>query len=360
VIVRLLAKSSQQSVFRSRRFGNFIFVATSLPGSNNPPAKADRLLETRFEPETKRAKHIAHDRKPTSSDHNKTRGNGKPRVPSTGNTRANSAFIRQWVAVVSGYGQGNEEMTLNGSSILPRIFSALITRTAPAILGAALLFGQVSPASAIDVPADLHIDYASIVVSKEELVCLALNDYWEARSETMAGRIAVARVVLNRAMDSRFPANLCDVVKQSKVFGEAHRCQFSWYCDTKADMPYEEDAWRTSLKIATAILQIDSSIPDPTGGALWYHADFIRPSWAGDYETTTIIGAHVFYREHDTARSRANAPARKPFIYRMNAFSEHIARQNARARTRTYAAADTPSSPIAVQRGPAPSQPLAR
>ena len=118
-------------------------------------------------------------------------------------------------------------MTLSKTTILPRTFSALLLRMAPAVLGALFLIAQVSPARAVDIPADLQIDLSSVVVSKEELVCLALNDYWEARSETMAGRIAVARVVLNRAMDSRFPSNLCDVVKQSKITGEAHRCQFS-------------------------------------------------------------------------------------------------------------------------------------
>lgn len=251
-------------------------------------------------------------------------------------------------------------MTLSKPTIPPRTFSALLLRMAPAVLGALFMMAQVSPARAVDIPADLQIDLASVVVSKDELVCLALNDYWEARSETMAGRIAVARVVLNRAMDSRFPSNLCDVVKQSKISGEAHRCQFSWYCDAKNDVPYEADQWRTSLKVAAAVLQIDSSIPDPTGGALWYHADFMKPSWAGDYETTTNIGGHVFYREPDDQRSSKTAAApRKAFIYRMNAFAEFIAAQTARNKT-LYASAGDTASPIAVQRGPAPTQPRAR
>jgi N-acetylmuramoyl-L-alanine amidase len=255
-------------------------------------------------------------------------------------------------------------MTVIGTSILTRIFSAMLTRATPYVLGVSLVLGQtVSSALAIDVPEDMHIDYSSLVVPKDQLVCLALNDYWEARSETMAGRIAVARVVLNRAMDSRFPSNLCDVVKQTKVSGPSNRCQFSWYCDAKADVPYEIDQWRTSIKIAAAVLQIDSSIPDPTGGALWYHADFMKPSWASEYETTTIIGGHVFYRETDNQRS-AKAQDRKPFIYRMNAFSEYVAARQ--ARNRAFAQAGTSiigganTSSIAVQRGPAPTQPLAR
>jgi len=250
-------------------------------------------------------------------------------------------------------------MTLIHSSIRLRVSRALAKAMAPVLLGAIFMLGQVAPARAIDIPADFHIDFSSIVVSKDELVCLALNDYFEARSETMAGRIAVARVVLNRAMDPRFPSNLCDVVKQSKMQGVAHRCQFSWYCDAKNDVPYEADQWRTSLKIATAVLQVDSSIPDPTGGALWYHADFTNPSWAAEYESTTIIGSHVFYREPDTQRTKATA-ARKPFIYRMNAFAEYVNSKIARAKAQTYASAADTVSPVAVQSGPAPTQPFAR
>lgn len=251
-------------------------------------------------------------------------------------------------------------MTLNHTTVLARAINAVLLRMAPALMGLILLFAQIGPARAVDIPDDLHIDLSSIVVSKDELVCLALNDYWEARSETMAGRIAVARVVLNRAMDPRFPSNICDVVKQSKVASDSHLCQFSWYCDAKHDVPYEADAWRTSLQIATAVLQIDSSIPDPTGGALWYHADFVRPVWAGDYETTTIIGAHVFYRDPEPSRSKA-AAARKPFIHRMNAFSEYVTAKNNRKRNAAIAAVqDSSALPVAVQRGPAPTQPRAR
>lgn len=226
---------------------------------------------------------------------------------------------------------------------------------------AALVMALAAPvgAHAADIPADVRIDLTSIVVSREELVCLALNDYWEARSESIAGRIAVARVVLNRTMDSRFPSNICDVVKQVSFQGEHKRCQFSWFCDEKMDTPAELDQWRQSLKIAAAVLQADCAIPDPTGGALWYHADFTRPAWAVGYESTTIIGQHVFYRDVDGSRGQIQPP-RKPFIYRLNAFAESVARKNVKGPTLASAAPMGDVSSIAIQRGPAPSQPLAR
>jgi hypothetical protein len=220
-------------------------------------------------------------------------------------------------------------------------------------------------ARAAEIPADMRVDWGSIVVSKDELVCLALNDYWEARSEVTSGRLAVGRVVLNRAMDSRFPSNLCDVIKQSKIVATNGKsvCQFSWVCEGKTDVPDSKE-WRDSVKIAVALTQKDSSLPDPTGGALWYHADFTRPNWAAGFESTTIIGTHVFYREPDGPHA-APAP-RKPFIYRLNAFAEFVNRRNARvqvASARETAPPETSRrepSAVTVKYSPADAQPITR
>jgi spore germination cell wall hydrolase CwlJ-like protein len=220
-------------------------------------------------------------------------------------------------------------------------------------MAVALTFGLLTgmnSARALEIPSDLQLDLRSIVVSKDELLCLAENDYWEARSEDIAGRIAVARVVLNRAMDPRFPNNICDVVKQKKGPGE--HCQFSWVCEHKTDEAMDPKAWRDSLKIAAAVLQKDCAIPDPTGGALWYHASFTRPNWAAGFESTTIIGTHVFYREPDDLSKPL--PTRKPFIYRLNAFAEFASHRHM---VTTVAMAD---SPVAIKSDAIPAEPLTR
>jgi hypothetical protein len=235
-------------------------------------------------------------------------------------------------------GLDDKEFCMTLMHLMPRRFSAAHHRRFSVFslmaAFAASLAAAILPAGAFarDIPDDLQIDFSSLAVSKDELVCLALNDYWEARSEVIAGRIAVARVVLNRAMDGRFPSNLCDVVKQTRT-GQMHKCQFSWYCDGKADTPYDAKVWRDSLKIAAAVVQKDSALPDPTDGALWYHADFIRPVWALGYESTTIIGTHVFYRE---PIELGEAPRRKPFVERLNAFADFAATRGA-VGTRTVA-----------------------
>lgn len=126
----------------------------------------------------------------------------------------------------------------------------------------------------------------------EELHCLALNIYHEARSEPHKGQIAVARVTLNRVESKAFPGSVCDVVKQG---GEKrNRCQFSWWCDGKSDHPTDSHAWRRSLEIGKRVLSDKTS--DPTDGALFYHADYVKPKWSRTFNRTAQIGRHLFYR----------------------------------------------------------------
>jgi hypothetical protein len=125
-----------------------------------------------------------------------------------------------------------------------------------------------------------------------DLDCLALNIYHEARGEPEDGKLAVGHVVVNRARDPRFPGTLCDVVKQG---GESprHGCQFSWWCDGRSDQPRDWSAWEESR--AFADLVYSGTAKDPTGGALWYHADYVDPFWRRSLAEGPKIGRHIFY-----------------------------------------------------------------
>ena len=121
------------------------------------------------------------------------------------------------------------------------------------------------------------------------LMCMALNIYFEARNQDWDGQLAVAHVVQNRVLDSRFPNTHCSVIKDG---GERrHQCQFSWYCDGKSDAPRDVRAWRNAMQVARSFWKYE----DPTNGALFYHADYVQPSWAGT--NYNVIGAHKFYHE---------------------------------------------------------------
>ena len=117
---------------------------------------------------------------------------------------------------------------------------------------------------------------------ESEIECLAQNIYHEARSESTAGRMAVALVTLNRVTDTRFPDSICGVVKQTKYYPsgriDLHSCQFSWYCDGKPDTIKDENCYKDILLIAEVMYTYETE--DFTEGALWYHSPKVKPKWS--------------------------------------------------------------------------------
>lgn len=150
-----------------------------------------------------------------------------------------------------------------------------------------------------------------------ELECLAKNIYFESNNQSKVGMIAVARVVMNRVLDTRFPNNVCDVIYEGPVkeswktkqdpslpeedrtyFPRKHKCQFSWYCDGKPDdIPSRENniAWRTAEDIAYQIL-VNDMYKGIVEGATHYHADYVNPAWNQTITLITHIDDHIFYR----------------------------------------------------------------
>ena len=126
----------------------------------------------------------------------------------------------------------------------------------------------------------------------QSLDCLALNIYHEARGEPLDGQVAVAQVVMNRVGDPEFPGQVCAVVRQGGEWPK-DRCQFSWWCDGRDDLPEDLAAWTGSKDLARRILA--GSVDDPTSGALWYHADHVSPDWGMDISRQAKIGRHIFY-----------------------------------------------------------------
>tara|TARA_R100000008_G_C3521019_1_gene133981 strand:- start:124 stop:639 length:516 start_codon:yes stop_codon:yes gene_type:complete len=145
--------------------------------------------------------------------------------------------------------------------------------------------------------------------------CLAKNIYFEAKSQSFAGQAAVALVVLNRVKDKRYPNTVCDVIyegptyeswktrkipelskKERVYYPRRDRCQFSWYCDGKADKVREESAYQKAHKIAWLVLH--GHIFDFTEGATHYHADYVSPKWNKQKNMIKIvlIDNHIFYR----------------------------------------------------------------
>ncbi len=128
----------------------------------------------------------------------------------------------------------------------------------------------------------------------EERRCLAQAIYFEARSEPFEGWIAVADVVLNRARDPRFPASICGVVFQGEY--RRHRCQFSFACDGRSDVPYNRVQWERAQRLAA--YKIANLSPQPMlTMANHYHADYVSPKWSEKMVRLDKIGRHIFYSD---------------------------------------------------------------
>lgn len=160
------------------------------------------------------------------------------------------------------------------------------------------------------------VSYSSIAASAQEQqlldefaqaehICLAKNIYYEARSSNLADRAAVADVVLNRVNDTRYPNTICEVVQQGQqkpswknpdqMVMVRNKCQFSWYCDGKADDPQDEDAWADAQMLAYAIIE-ENKYRGISEGSTHYHATYVSPRWAKHFQLVGRIGAHIFYR----------------------------------------------------------------
>jgi spore germination cell wall hydrolase CwlJ-like protein len=124
--------------------------------------------------------------------------------------------------------------------------------------------------------------------------CLAKAVYFEARTETELGQLAVAKVILNRVKDPGYPKSICAVVYQ----GSDHRnsCQFSFACDGLPDDVRNQQAWANSKRIASKALAGDETMRI-MGAATHYHADYVRPRWSYQMKRLIKIGRHIFYAD---------------------------------------------------------------
>lgn len=115
--------------------------------------------------------------------------------------------------------------------------------------------------------------------------CLATAIYYEARSESLAGQLAVARVVVNRAASGRFPRSLCGVVKQPGQFSFVRGGQLPTVARNAAQ-------WRNARAIAE--IAMENGWKSQAEGALFFHASRVSQGWGR--QRLTQVDNHVFYR----------------------------------------------------------------
>ncbi|HEY9090151.1 cell wall hydrolase [Parasphingorhabdus sp.] len=119
----------------------------------------------------------------------------------------------------------------------------------------------------------------------EDMECLAGTVYFESKGETLAGQLAVARVVLARAESSRFPNSICGVVYQPK--------QFSFVRGGKMPRINKSHShWHNAVAIAK--IAMNDGWESPVEGALFFHARYVSPGWR--LQRMAMVDNHIFYR----------------------------------------------------------------
>jgi hypothetical protein len=133
--------------------------------------------------------------------------------------------------------------------------------------------------------AELVADYSGVDPRDEQAECLASAVYWESNGEPLAGQLAVAEVIINRARSGRFASTLCGVITQ--------RSQFSFVRGGRIPAPPRASAgWRNAVAIAH--IAMDDVADSPVSTALFFHARYVSPGWR--LQRLAAVGNHIFYR----------------------------------------------------------------
>jgi len=179
---------------------------------------------------------------------------GGPVLAEGGSTARGISYLRQ---ASHGLGMGSLGVDFDGSSVEAHSLDALVENE------------------------------AGMETADAEQDCLANAVYFEARGESLQGQLAVAEVVMNRAASGRYPASFCEVVVQPAQFSFVHRGRIP-----QADRSSE--AWRRAVGVARVAVEGLAPRLLPSN-CLWYHANYVSPSWGRRLAETTRIGLHIFY-----------------------------------------------------------------
>jgi len=174
---------------------------------------------------------------------------------------------------------------------------------------AGLMLSLLTLSAAAAIPPGLSLTLSFHELSKEsqrQVTCLAENIYFEAGSESISGKMAVAFVTINRVLSGKFPSNVCGVVYQK----QQGMCQFSWYCDPtvvqRKQQVKQTATYQDIVDLSILMLLYHTMIDDMTKGATYFHNVTVNPRWR--LFKTTQIGNHIFYRQakdrHEISTSR--------------------------------------------------------
>lgn len=195
------------------------------------------------------------------------------------------------------------DIRTNGPELTEALLSSYIARTRNRALDA---IEQIDTAPQPALTAAVLSSYADedfvptgkkVKLAEGEKLCLAQAIYHEARGESRDGQLAVANVIINRAMSERYPSTICGVVFQNADRGR-YKCQFTFACDGRSDMGKERGAWNRSVKLAATAFHAFQQGERPgvvPNSVLFYHTTAVAPKWSHTFRRVAAIGSHIFY-----------------------------------------------------------------
>lgn len=133
--------------------------------------------------------------------------------------------------------------------------------------------------------AALVAQHAGTQTAGREEECLAGAVYFEAKSESLEGQLAVAEVILNRTRSGRFPRTICGVVMQPSQFSFVRG-------GAMPSIPKASRDWREAVAIAH--IARNDLWESSVSNALFFHARHVSPRWR--LNRVAALGNHIFYR----------------------------------------------------------------
>lgn len=128
-------------------------------------------------------------------------------------------------------------------------------------------------------------------VDEEAVNYMAATLFMEARGEGDVGMRAVAHVIVNRANHGGYGGwSVYDVVTSPWQFSPWN----GGFRQPVIRNQWQQDRWDEAVQISREVLSGQSV--DPTNGALYFHATYVRPRWSRGATGRTRIGNHIFYQ----------------------------------------------------------------
>lgn len=130
---------------------------------------------------------------------------------------------------------------------------------------------------------------AATVSPEAEIRALGRAIYYEARGESLAGKKAVANVIMNRSGHEKFPDNVSDVLSQ--------KGQFPWYRNhaLRGKKPFDPKIHTTEMKVASEVYwqhkfeRVSSNV----GNSVFFNSNHTHPTRKA--RKSVKIGGHQFF-----------------------------------------------------------------